>query len=150
MRSPLVAKSLLAKLSFALALSLPIAALGVGCGGNVVVDHGGDGDGDTGGSSSHPPSQFGTPDGACIVKTAGIEICEQIFDAGPVVAAELKKSCSASHGETVTACSTSGLIGCCLLHESALKLEECFYGGMSATQVKQSCSEQNGKFTSSP
>lgn len=148
--------------------SLSVLVATAGCGGNVVVDHGGDssGPGGAGGSggttgpgaggsqstssSSQPPSQYGTPTVACVEKAGKLIICAQGFGDDPTQ--KLEKSCHESKSQIVDHCSAEGTLGCCGLTVPKFGfVEECVYGdGITAKQFEQTCVAQKGKFTTSP
>jgi hypothetical protein len=151
--------------SFLLVSSLSALVATVGCGGNVVVDRGGEPSGAGGagggtgegsgasqsnGSSSQPPSQYGTPTVACTVKTGKFFVCAQDF--GGATADKLLASCHAEKGQVVDHCPAAGTIGCCAVHEPQFGLvEECAYGsGITSKQFEQACSSAKGTFTITP
>jgi hypothetical protein len=130
---------------FLLFAALPLVA----CGGNVVVDHGGDtsGSGGAGGSSSSP-SMYGTPTAACDINMGGLHVCEQAFDTKG--GAAVSQACPGT-GHSIPACPAAGLSGCCLLQSPGIgEVEECLYGGLPTSEFQKACQQQHGKFSTSP
>ncbi len=137
------------RLLLPLAIVLALASLELGCGGNVVIDHGGNGQGGSGGGSSGA-SMLGTPETACILNESGLKLCEQIFNAPANEVESIKQGCASSNGKLVAACSADGVVGCCVIEVGVAKVEECFYSGLSLMDAQTACQGQNGTFSTSP
>jgi hypothetical protein len=125
----------------------------IGCGGNVIVDHGGDtsgsGDGGSSGSvGSGPPSMNGTPTVACKVTTSGLTECIQVFDTA--AASTIRQGCSEMQGNLISACPAQGALGCCTISESSVVFEQCIYSEVTAPEFEKACHAERGTFSASP
>jgi hypothetical protein len=153
-----------------LLLAVLVASAILGCGGGVVVDHGGrESNGNSGaggagtittstgteanttGSSNSAPSRYGTPDVACIgMKYGNTNLCVQVFKGGELDHV-LKKQCIAEGSSLVTACPAAGVSGCCGTPEKGGAIaEECRYGVEPVNVFMKECKASHGTFSTSP